>query len=265
MNSHYLCSMESIVLNHLTIGYKHKVVATDLLAMLHAGEFTCLLGPNGVGKSTLLRTLSGFIPPLKGCVELNGKDISQLKPYECAQQIGVVLTTKLDTANITVAELVGMGRYPYTGFFGRLKANDQQIVDEAMAMTGIKPLQSRLIHTLSDGERQKTMIAKALAQQTPVIFLDEPTAFLDYPSKVATMQLLHQLAHKLNKTILLSTHDIEQALQVADRLWLLDDGKLHVGTPRDLADNGSLGHFIEQGNITFDAAHLRINIGEGKA
>ena len=179
MNSHYLCSMESIVLNHLTIGYKHKVVATDLQAVLHAGEFTCLLGPNGVGKSTLLRTLSGFIPPLKGCVELNGKDISQLKPYECAQQIGVVLTTKLDTANITVAELVGMGRYPYTGFFGRLKANDQQIVDEAMAMTGVKPLQSRLIHTLSDGERQKTMIAKALAQQTPVIFLDEPTAFLD--------------------------------------------------------------------------------------
>ena len=109
------------------------------------------------------------------------------------------------------------------------------------------------------------MIAKALAQQTPVIFLDEPTAFLDYPSKVATMQLLHQLAHKLNKTILLSTHDIEQALQVADRLWLLDDGKLHVGTPRDLADNGSLGKFIEQGNITFDAAHLRINIGESKA
>ena len=238
--------MEMIALEHLTIGYKGKAVAADLQAALHAGEFTCLIGPNGVGKSTLLRTLSGFLPPLKGCVKLNGEDISSLKPHELAQWIGLVLTTKVD---------------PYTGFFGHLHDADCQIVNEAMAMVGITPLKSRLIHTLSDGERQKTMIAKALAQQTPVIFLDEPTAFLDFPSKVSMMQLLHQLAHRLNRTILLSTHDIEQALQVADRLWLLDNGVLHVGTPRELADNGSLARFIEQGKIMFDAANMRINIG----
>ena len=160
-------------------------------------------------------------------------------------------STKVDAGNITVTELVSMGRYPYTGFFGHLHDADCQIVNEAMAMVGITPLKSRLIHTLSDGERQKTMIAKALAQQTPVIFLDEPTAFLDFPSK----------AHRLSKTILLSTHDIEQALQVADRLWLLDNGMRHVGTPRELADNGSLARFIEQGKIMFDAANMRINIG----
>ena len=253
--------METIVLEHLTIGYKAKVVATDLQATLQAGEFTCLLGPNGVGKSTLLRTLSGFLQPLKGCVLLNNKDISTLKPHERSRQISVVLTTKVDAENITVTELVSMGRYPYTGFFGSLNDADCQIVDEAMAMVGITPLKSRLIHTLSDGERQKTMIAKALAQQTPVIYLDEPTAFLDFPSKVGMMQLLRRLAHELNKTILLSTHDIEQALQVADRLWLLDNGRLHVGTPRELAEKGTLGHFIEQGKITFDTEHMRINIG----
>ena len=257
----YLCSMETIVLEHLTIGYKAKAVATDLQATLQAGEFTCLLGPNGVGKSTLLRTLSGFLQPLKGCVRLNNKDISTLKPHERSRQISVVLTTKVDAENITVTELVSMGRYPYTGFFGNLNDADCQIVDEAMAMVGITPLKSRLIHTLSDGERQKTMIAKALAQQTPVIYLDEPTAFLDFPSKVGMMQLLRRLAHELNKTILLSTHDIEQALQVADRLWLLDNGRLHVGTPRELAEEGTLGHFIEQGKITFDTEHMRINIG----
>ena len=253
--------MEMIALEHLTIGYKGKAVAADLQAALHAGEFTCLIGPNGVGKSTLLRTLSGFLPPLKGCVKLNGEDISSLKPHELAQRIGLVLTTKVDAGNITVTELVSMGRYPYTGFFGHLHDADCQIVNEAMAMVGITPLKSRLIHTLSDGERQKTMIAKALAQQTPVIFLDEPTAFLDFPSKVSMMQLLRQLAHRLNRTILLSTHDIEQALQVADRLWLLDNGVLHVGTPRELAHNGSLARFIEQGKIMFDAANMRINIG----
>ena len=252
--------METVVLEHLTIGYAGKQVASNLQATLQAGEFTCLLGPNGVGKSTLLRTLSGFLRPLEGCVRLNGRDISGLTPHERAGQIGVVLTTKPDAGHITVAELVGMGRYPYTGFFGTLRNRDRRIVDEALALVGIETLKTRLMGTLSDGERQKTMIAKALAQQTPVIFLDEPTAFLDFPSKVETMQLLRRLAHELHKTILLSTHDIEQALQVSDRLWLMDSGALHVGSPRQLAADGSLSRFIQHGNIRFDADNLRVFI-----
>lgn len=227
--------MNTIQLKDLSIGYKlhngkTKTIASHINASVESGMLTCLIGRNGTGKSTLLRTMTGFIPPLEGQVILEGRDLSMSSATERARIISIVLTDRPETDNITVNELVGMGRLPYTNFWGTLQEEDRQIVDDAMQMIGIYELRNRKIGTLSDGEKQKAMIGKAIAQQTPVIILDEPTAFLDYPSKQETMLLLHQLAQELNKTIFLSTHDLNIAYQVADKIWCMgnDDG-LRIG------------------------------------
>ena len=201
------------------MGYKvgHTVVS-DINLTLQSGKLASLIGANGVGKSTLLKTLTGFLPKLEGSLLLDGKDISEFSQRALARQISIVLTQKPDVQNLTVEEIIGLGRSPYTGFFGKLHANDQQIVDESITAVGIEKLKNRMIQTLSDGERQKVMIAKALAQQTPVIFLDEPTAFLDFSSKVETFQLLQRMAHEMGKLVLLSTHDLELAVRFSDTL-----------------------------------------------
>lgn len=204
---------------NLSIGYAKRIVASGINIELEAGKLSCLIGENGVGKSTLLRTLAGFQKPLAGELLIDGVQLQDIPKRELAKKISVVLTDKLDVLNTTVYELVAMGRMPYTGFFGRLSADDKEIVEESLKITGVEP--TRRVNTLSDGERQKVMIARALAQQTPYIFLDEPTAFLDYPSKVRTMEMLKQLARDYNKTVLLSTHDLEIALDVADRLVMM--------------------------------------------
>jgi iron complex transport system ATP-binding protein len=254
----------SLSLKNLTIGYvgRHHthVVQRNINAEIHSGQLTCLLGANGIGKSTLLRTLAAFQPALEGEVWLNDKRIDQLTPNELSQLISVVLTEKPDLQNMTVRELVAMGRAPYTGFWGRLTAEDEDMVTTAISQVGITSLERRYVSTLSDGERQKVMIAKALAQQTPVIYLDEPTAFLDFPSKVEMMQLLRRLAHQMQKTVFLSTHDFELALQVADVLWLMEPQSLHIGTARQLADSGVLSRFVEREGIAFDAHHMRVYI-----
>lgn len=208
-----------ITLSHLSVGYKigHAVVS-DINLTLQSGKLASLIGANGVGKSTLLKTLTGFLPKLEGSLLLDGKDISEFSQRALVRQISIVLTQKPDVQNLTVEEIVGLGRSPYTGFFGKLHANDQQIVDESIIAVGIEKLKNRMIQTLSDGERQKVMIAKALAQQTPVIFLDEPTAFLDFSSKVETFQLLQRMAHEMGKLVLLSTHDLELAVRFSDTL-----------------------------------------------
>lgn len=278
-----------IELKDLTIGYAQKnntkVVASDINATLHSGRLTCLIGANGIGKSTLLRTLSAFQPPLSGEIFIDNESpipLSTLTDKQLSRLIGVVLTEKPDVQNMTVFELVGLGRSPYTGFWGRLNEEDKEVVKESLRLVGIESLQDRLIQTLSDGERQKTMIAKALAQQTPVIYLDEPTAFLDYPSKVEMLTLLRHLARETGKTIFLSTHDMELALQIADELWLMTAGTpssdtaespsnnglcqnpkettLIIGTPRELAANGSLSHFIDRPGLHFDPQTLAIRV-----
>ena len=278
-----------IELKELTIGYAQKnntkVVASGINATLHSGRLTCLIGANGIGKSTLLRTLSAFQPPLSGEIFIDNESpipLSPLSDKQLSRLIGVVLTEKPDVQNMTVFELVGLGRSPYTGFWGRLNEDDKEVVKESLRLVGIESLQDRLIQTLSDGERQKTMIAKALAQQTPVIYLDEPTAFLDYPSKVEMLTLLRHLARETGKTIFLSTHDMELALQIADELWLMTAGTpssdtaespsnnglcqnpkettLIIGTPRELAANGSLSHFIDRPGLHFDPQTLAIRV-----
>lgn len=254
-------------LQGLTTGYHtrkgDRVVTRQITASLQAGEFTCLLGPNGAGKSTLLRTLAAFQPPLYGDIILSGQPLHLYTPKELAKHIGVVLTERPNIKGMRVREMIALGRSPYTDFWGRLEPEDEAAVNEAIQQVGIQDLQHRMVHTLSDGERQKVMIAKALAQQTPIIFLDEPTAFLDFPSKAETMLLLRRLAHEMQKTIFLSTHDVELALQTADRLWLMQregDEQLVIGTPQALADAGALQHFFSGPGITFNAAELRFHI-----
>lgn len=228
--------MNEMIISDLSVGYKRRVVASHLTAHLQGGTLTALVGSNGMGKSTLLRTLAGVQPPLEGTVTLvtDGMEwqLSQLSRRELSRWIGVVLTDRVEVENITVEQLVGMGRMPYTGFFGRLNDDDHRMVAEALAMTGLTPLAHRQVGTLSDGERQKMMIAKALAQQTPVVLLDEPTAFLDYPSKVETMRLLGRLAHDTGKIIVLSTHDLNLAVQLADHLITFGNGLEEVGKDR---------------------------------
>ena len=249
--------MFTVQIQDLSIGYpgKHgpRVVAQGLTANIRRGELTCLLGANGVGKSTLLRTLSAFQPKLSGRIVVQGRDLEAYSIGQQSRLISVVLTERCAVRNMTVRELVGLGRSPYTGFWGRLTADDEAVVDDSLRQVGIQPLASRMTHTLSDGERQKVMIAKALAQQAPIIYLDEPTAFLDYPSKVEVMQLLHRISLEADKTVFLSTHDVELALQLADVVWLMDRVRgLTVGTPEDLSLNGSLGTFFSGRGVTFN-------------
>lgn len=226
-----------ITLEQLSVGYKgFSPVVAGINVEIKSGELTCLIGPNGIGKSTLLKTLTGFLPKLGGRLLLDGRDIDLLSQCERAKYISIVLTYKTDVQNLSVAEMVGMGRMPYTGFWGKLNADDREIVAEAINMVGINHLKDRMVQTLSDGERQKVMIAKALAQQTPIILLDEPTSFLDFPSKVEMLQLLHRLARETDKVVFLSTHDLELALRIADRLVELNKSGLHIVPARQVKD-----------------------------
>ena len=258
-------SQETIRLEHLDIGYRDKksvkTVATDINAAIRQGELTCLLGANGVGKSTLLRTLSAFQPKLGGSIFINGCELSEYSDRELSRLIGVVLTEKPSVQNMTASELVALGRSPYTDFWGRMTDNDHRIVSESLALVGITHLAERFVDTLSDGERQKVMIAKALAQQTPVIYLDEPTAFLDFPSKVETMLLLRRISREAGKTVFLSTHDLELALQTADTVWLMDRQQgVAIGTPQELAQQGILSRYVERPQVLFDRDTLTIRI-----
>lgn len=257
--------MPTVTLSSLSIGYRlrggDKVVAAGINASLHAGELTCLIGANGAGKSTLLKTLAAFLPKLGGSIYIKDKEVADYTNRELSQLVGVVLTSRPEAENMTAEEVVGLGRTPYTGFWGTLGTDDKRIVTESMEQVGVAHLAARMVTTLSDGERQKVMLAKALAQQTPIIILDEPTAFLDYPSKVDTLLLLTRLSHETGKTVFMSTHDLELALQTADRLWLMPgNGHVITGTPRELADSGDLSAFIERRGIEFDKETMNIKV-----
>lgn len=257
-----------ITLKNLVVGYPDGRHTRQLNHAANEeardGMLTCLIGANGAGKSTLLRTIAGFQLPLEGTVLLGGDDVRALSPRQRAERMAVVLTDRPDVMCTTVWEMVATGRAPFTGFWGRLSGKDRDIVTRSLRLVGIEWMADRAVASLSDGERQKVMIAKALAQQTPIILLDEPTAFLDYPSRVEVMQLLLNIAHEENKTVLLSTHDLDLALHTADRLWLFErergekeeeeeekktngDEKSIIisGTPQELVSNGSISRFAK--------------------
>lgn len=250
----------------LSIGYPlkrghRKLVHEGLNLAVQPGEVTCLLGLNGAGKSTLLRTLCRFQPSLGGEIRLLGKPLSSFSQSEFSLSVGVVLTEKTNAGGITVYELVSLGRHPYTGFFGQLKTDDHKAIEESLEEAGIAHKAQNYVSELSDGERQKAMIAKSLAQKCPIIILDEPTAFLDVTSRIETMTLLRKLATEQNKAILLSTHDLDLAIQMGDRLWLLEKGRPMVcGVPEDLILDGSFESFFQKKDIVFDPSTGKLNM-----
>lgn len=237
---------ELLITEKLRIGYPIKnMVAKSLLPpanlRLNQGDFVALMGPNGAGKTTLLRTLSGMIQPLGGKIRLDGKPAQTFSPGEKARLISLVLTDKIDDFFLKVYDVVAMGRYPYLGFWGKLSAHDHAKVTESLRQTSCAQLSGRNMGSLSDGERQRVMIAKALAQDTPMIFLDEPAAFLDYPGKIELMIMLQNLSRSHRKTILFSSHDLDLAMGHADRIWLM-------GINRPLADDIPENHVLK-GNM----------------
>lgn len=243
--------------NDLDIGYldgdHRKVVRQGLNLTLNRGELTALLGINGVGKSTLLRTLAGFQPPLSGEIFLNQERIDTYTQQARARLVSVVLTDQVVVGDLFAYEVIALGRHPYLGFFGRLTPTDHAIIEEVVTSVGIAELTHRRMSSLSDGERQKVMIAKALAQQTPIIILDEPTAFLDMPSRIEITMLLRNLADRYGKAVLLSTHDLDLALDLSDKLWLMGkDRELACGAPEDLVLSGVFNSFFERDDIVFD-------------
>jgi iron complex transport system ATP-binding protein len=250
----------------MSIGYKkgskrEAKVAGPLQLEIYPGQLICLLGPNGAGKSTLIRTLAGLQPLLGGKVAIAGESIDKLKPAEMACKLSMVLTDRIRTGNLNVYSLVALGRYPYTGWLGALSAADKRIVTWAIEATKIEAFLHRKMDQLSDGENQKVMLARALAQDTPLIILDEPTAHLDLPNRIELMRLLHQLARQTDKAILLSTHELDLALQAGDQVWLLHaDGKMKQGVPEDLVLDGSFETAFAKAGFQFDKATGTFNI-----
>ncbi|HUV06353.1 MAG TPA: ABC transporter ATP-binding protein [Spirochaetia bacterium] len=246
---------------NLSIGYlsgkgRRKLVAEGICLGLNPGETTCLIGPNGVGKSTLLRTLAGLQPPLDGNITIENRDISAFQPRELAQSVGIVLTEQVNVGMLSVFSLVELGRHPYTAWSGKLQPQDIEAVHWALEAVGALELAARNVSELSDGERQKVMIARALAQEPHVIILDEPTAFLDLPRRVEIMILLQNLARETGRAILLSTHDLDLALRCADVIWLFPpEGKLESGAPEDLVLSGALERTFRNRGIVFDRTH----------
>lgn len=252
--------MSILTTQQLSIGYSKKgktnVIQSGLNLGLEAGELVCLIGPNGSGKSTLLRSLAGLQKSLEGHVRINGKELVKLSQPEKALRLALVLTDRVEIENATVYDVVSFGRHPHSGWWGNVSEEDEQHILDAIRMVHLEDKMHQNINELSDGERQRAMIAKALAQDTPIIMLDEPTAHLDLPNRVEIMLLLHRLAHKTQKGILLSTHELDLALQAADRIWLMSANKgVECGVPEDLVFDGSFNRAFENKSYFFNEAN----------
>lgn len=262
---------QSILQTHgLSIGYRQKGISKPLTEKLdlaiYPGELICLLGPNGSGKSTLIRTLAGLQPMLEGSVEIQNQLIHELKTVELAQKLSLVLTERVQTGNLNVYSLIALGRYPYSNWLGNLSKEDKKMIRWAMEATQTEAFADKKVNQLSDGQCQKVMLARALAQDTPLIILDEPTAHLDLPNRISMMRLLHQLARQTNKSILLSTHELDLALQTAHQVWLLlPEGQLKTGVPEDLVLKGTFEAAFNTEGFQFDKATgtFTIHTGEG--
>jgi iron complex transport system ATP-binding protein len=229
----------------LAVGYRsrraRRVVLDRLNLSLRPGELVCLLGPNGSGKSTLLRTLAGMQPPISGSLEIGGCDVRRLKEADLARRLAVVLTERPMVGALTAVDVVELGRYPHAGWFGRLSQRDHHVVDRALEAAGARHLAAVDFGRLSDGERQRIMIARALAQEPAVLVMDEPTAFLDVSSRIELMGLVRRIGSDQRLALVLSTHDLEPALRAADVVWLImPDGQLCAGGPSELIADGCI-------------------------
>ena len=244
-------------LQNLSVGYSSrkevKTILSGVNLQLQKGQLTSLLGANGSGKSTLIRTIAGVQNPLTGSVLISGKDLRKQSPNEVARQLSLVLAQSGGIGNLTVYALVSLGRFPYTSWMGGLTSDDKQVIFNALEAVGILELANEHIDELSDGQKQKVMIARALAQDTEIILLDEPTAHLDFPNKLEVMHLLRKLAMEKGKTILISSHDLDSALTLSDQLWLIDRSRqVHSGIPEDLVLQGLLEKSFTQQDLVFD-------------
>lgn len=259
MNNNILSS------RNLTIGYATKkdkmVIASDLNLNLQAGKLISLVGANGIGKSTLLRTLCGIQKPITGNVSLNEKDIQSYEPQALAQNLSLVLTEKLPPSNLTVFELVALGRQPYTNWLGKLSEEDLEKVHQAIQLTQIENLSNKKHFEISDGQLQKVLIARALAQDTPLIILDEPTTHLDLLHKVSVFKLLKKLSQETNKCILFSTHDIDLAIQLSDEMIVMTENNVVQDEPCNLISKGVFNSLFKDEKITFDSEKGKFVIG----
>jgi iron complex transport system ATP-binding protein len=244
-------------LNSLKIGYvsgRHKnVLLPPLDANANKGELIAVLGRNGIGKSTLLRTLTGLQPPLGGEICLAGKNLRDFSRIDLAQKVGYISTEIVKVQNMRVYDLVALGRFPHTNWIGKIAPDDNAIIMDAIKKTSLGLLCSKFLSELSDGERQKAMIARLLAQDTDIMVMDEPTAFLDIGSKYEILQLLHLLTKKNEKTIIYSTHDLHMAISQSDKIWLILDNKLKEGAPEDLMIEGAFDHLFDSSSVIFNS------------
>jgi len=246
-----------IELNNAAIGYKAKahsvsVVKSRISVFALKGELVALIGGNGVGKSTLLRTIAGFQPSIGGGIMVRGNEVNTYREKELALIMSFVSTEIIRVPNLSVFDLVSLGRYPHTNWFGKLLDEDHHIVEEAIKSVGLYGYENRMVNCISDGERQKAMIARTLAQDTDIIVLDEPTAFLDLSNKYEIVHILHQLASEKGKTILFSTHDLTTAIAESDRIWLMLNESVEQGSPEDLILKGDFGSLFQSEHLFFD-------------
>ena len=248
----------------LSIGYKSKssehVIAKDININLDAGKLVALIGENGIGKSTLLRTLSGLKKPLSGSVHLNERNLTDYSQVDLAQNLSLVLTEKLPPSNLTVFELIALGRQPYTNWIGKLTEVDLEKINQAIALTQIEHLTQKKYYEISDGQFQNVLVARALAQDTPIIILDEPSTHLDLFHKVALFKLLKKLASESNKCILFSTHDIDLAIQLSDEMIVMTQEKVIQDQPCNLISEGIFDTLFMDENIKFDSEKGRFMI-----
>lgn len=249
--------LKIVEIHHLTTGYQLargiKRVSSELELVAYSGELTALMGPNGSGKSTLIQTLAGLIAPLSGEVWLAGEAQERLTAQERARLMSIVLSERIEHTGLSVEDIVATGRYPYTGLRGKLTTSDRAIIAHSLALCRAEHLRSRQFVELSDGERQRIMIARALAQDTPLMLLDEPTAHLDLPSRIEVLMMLRGLARSLNKCILVSTHELDLAMQWSDAIWLFDrEQGVEVAAPEDLVLSQSIERTFGRAGLHFD-------------
>jgi len=245
--------MEGVLnISNLTIGYQKCAIINDISAVALPNEMICIIGRNGQGKSTLIKTLCKLLPPISGSVAINKNDLFKLNDNEFSKLISVVLTSKIAIYNTSVKEFVAYGRYPHTNWIGKLTDIDQELINNAIELCGINHLVNRDFDSLSDGEKQKVNIARAIAQQTPIIILDEPTAHLDLVNNMEIFKLLQHLAHNFGKTIIFSTHYIEMALQLADKIWVVNNHSIQADSPAKIVEKGVLNELFKNTNVIFN-------------
>ena len=246
--------------DNITLGYGKRTLIEGLSAEVRRGELTALVGRNGTGKSTLLRAIAQLGEVLSGDIVLDGKKISSLSPADMASMVAFVTTDKVRIANLRCRDVVALGRAPYTNWIGRMQEQDVAIVDEALTAVGMSDYADKTMDRMSDGECQRIMIARALAQQTPIILLDEPTAFLDMPNRYELCTLLRRLAHQEQKCILFSTHELDIALSLCDAIALIAPPEMHILPTEEMVHSGHIERLFTTGIVSFDPTTRSVEI-----